>query len=50
MPMELVPLTRDLELTDTEIDGVAVQVGNLGDREVVAIVTGMGTELARAGM
>jgi adenosylhomocysteine nucleosidase len=50
MPMELVPLTRDLELTDTEVDGVALQVGSLGDREVVAIVTGMGTELARAGM
>jgi adenosylhomocysteine nucleosidase len=50
MPMELVPLTRDLELTETEVDGTAVQVGTLGDREVVAIVTGMGTELARAGM
>jgi adenosylhomocysteine nucleosidase len=45
-----VPLTRDLELTETEIDGTAVQVGSLGDREVVAIVTGMGTALARAGM
>jgi nucleoside phosphorylase len=50
MPMELVPLTRDLQLTETERDGVPVQVGKLGDREVVAIVTGMGTELARAGM
>jgi nucleoside phosphorylase len=50
MPMELVPLTRDLQLTETEVGGVAVQVGSLGDREVVAIVTGMGTELARAGM
>jgi adenosylhomocysteine nucleosidase len=50
MPMELVPLTRDLELTETAVGGVPVQVGSLGDREVVAIVTGMGTELARAGM
>jgi adenosylhomocysteine nucleosidase len=50
MPMELVPLTRDLQLAETELGGVTVQVGKLGDREVVAIVTGMGTELARAGM
>lgn len=50
MPMELVPLARDLQLTETEVGGVAVHAGSLGDREVVAIVTGMGTVLARVGM
>ncbi len=50
MPMELVPLARDLELTETDIGGVRVHAGALGDRPVVAIVTGMGTGLARAGI
>ena len=49
MPMELVPLTRDLHLTETVIAGVALQTGTVGDREVVAVVTGMGTRLARTG-
>jgi len=49
MPMELVPLTRDLELTETVVAGVALHAGSLGDRDVVAIVTGMGTRFARAG-
>jgi adenosylhomocysteine nucleosidase len=50
MPMELVPLTRDLGLAETEVGGVALHSGTLDDREVVAIVTGMGTELARTGV
>jgi adenosylhomocysteine nucleosidase len=50
MPMELTPLARDLALTETEVGGVAVHTGRLGERDVVAIVTGMGTALATAGM
>jgi adenosylhomocysteine nucleosidase len=50
MPMELTPLARDLELTDTDAGGVTVHTGRLGDREVVAMVTGMGTQLATAGI
>jgi adenosylhomocysteine nucleosidase len=50
MPMELTPLARELELTETEIGGVAVHGGVLEGRPVVAIVTGMGTVFARAGV
>src|SRR4051794_38724097 len=50
MPIELVPLTRDLDLAEAEVGGVALQSGALGERPVVAIVTGMGTELARKGI
>jgi len=46
MPMELSPLVKKLELHKTEIDGVEVHRGMLNGREVVAIVTGMGTKLA----
>jgi adenosylhomocysteine nucleosidase len=46
MPMELSPLVRKLSLTKTDIDGVEVHRGTLAGREVVAIVTGMGTKLA----
>ncbi len=46
MPMELSPLVKKLELQKTEIDGVEVHRGKLDGREVVAIVTGMGTKLA----
>ena len=49
MPMELEPLITKLELTETSIGGAAAHVGTLGDRTVVGIVTGMGTELATAG-
>jgi len=48
MPMELVPLTRALSLErpgDSE-----TWVGRLGERPVVAVVTGMGTALATAGV
>jgi len=46
MPMELSPLVKKLELQKTEIDGIEVHRGTLDGREVVAIVTGMGTKLA----
>lgn len=49
MPMELKPLVKRLQLRKTSIDGVALRAGTLGDRKVVAIVTGMGTELATRG-
>ncbi len=49
MPMELEPLITKLELTETSIGGAPAHVGTLGDRSVVGIVTGMGTELATAG-
>ncbi|HEX6475815.1 MAG TPA: hypothetical protein VF005_00965 [Acidimicrobiales bacterium] len=46
MPMELRPLARKLSLHRTKVGGVTVSSGTLGDREVVAIVTGMGPKLA----
>jgi adenosylhomocysteine nucleosidase len=50
MPMELSPLVKTLELQKAEIDGVEVHRGTLDGREVVAIVTGMGTKLATEAM
>jgi nucleoside phosphorylase len=50
MPIELAPLVSKLSLTETEVNGVPVHAGTLDGREVVAIVTGMGTELASAGL
>ena len=47
MPMELRPLVKKLSLQKTQIGGVTVHSGSLGGRKVVAIVTGMGTVLAR---
>jgi len=49
MPMEIVPLVEALTLTETTVNGVTAHAGTLGNRDVVAIVTGMGTELATAG-
>jgi adenosylhomocysteine nucleosidase len=49
MPMELRPLVKKLKLTKTEIGGVPVHSGSIGERKVVAIVTGMGTKLAGEG-
>jgi adenosylhomocysteine nucleosidase len=49
MPIELAPLVRRLSLTETEVDGLTMHRGSVEGREVVAIVTGMGTELAMAG-
>jgi adenosylhomocysteine nucleosidase len=46
MPMELKPLVKKLSLRKTTVAGVPVHTGMLGDREVVAIGTGMGTKLA----
>lgn len=46
MPMELTPLSKRLQLRQTSINGVEVRAGSLDGREVVAIVTGMGTALA----
>jgi adenosylhomocysteine nucleosidase len=50
MPMELRPLQRKLSLQKTQISGVKVYEGALGARDVVAIVTGMGTKLATRGV
>ena len=49
MPMELSPLAKKLSLEKTEVGGVGMHAGTLDDRQVVAIVTGMGTKLAREG-
>jgi len=49
MPMELRPLTKRLGLRKTRVGDGPGQEGSLDGREVVAIVTGMGTELAAAG-
>src|SRR5579862_5340588 len=49
MPMEVRPLVRKLSLAKTSVGGRPSHAGVLGDRRVVAVVTGMGTELARAG-
>jgi len=49
MPMEVRPLVRKLSLTEATVGGAPAHAGLLGDKEVVAIVTGMGTQLARDG-
>lgn len=49
MPMELRPLAKQLRLRKGEVGGVAARTGMLGDQPIVAIVTGMGTELATRG-
>jgi nucleoside phosphorylase len=50
MPMELTPLIERLSLERHEVDGVEVHRGTLAGREVVGIVTGMGTQLATEGI
>jgi len=50
MPMELRPLVRKLALRKTQVNGVALHSGQVGAKGVVAIVTGMGTKLARKGV
>jgi len=47
MPMELRPLVRKLSLHKTHVGGSPLHAGKLGGRDVAAIVTGMGTRLAR---
>ncbi len=49
MPMELEPLVRKLDLRESLVGELTVHTGTLHDRPVVAIVTGMGTELATSG-
>lgn len=49
MPMELTPLAKRLGLRKTQVGEVEVRSGTMGDREVVAVVTGMGTALATEG-
>ena len=49
MPMELRPLSRQLSLQKTQFGDVMAKTGTLGRRQVVAIVTGMGTKLATEG-
>src|ERR1700694_2358556 len=49
MPMELDPLIKKLSLKESQVGGVSVHAGTLGNSEVVAIVTGMGTKLATQG-
>ncbi len=46
MPMELTPLKRKLRLEKTRVGSLDVYRGMVGERSVVAIVTGMGTSLA----
>lgn len=50
MPMELIPLKRKLSLEKTAIGSLEVYTGWLGDRPVVAIVTGIGSVLAAEGV
>jgi nucleoside phosphorylase len=49
MPIELEPFVQKCSLTETDLDGLPIHEGTLDGRPVVAIVTGMGTELATAG-
>ena len=50
MPMEAKPFVKQLSLTKAPVGDRAGYVGTLGDRDVVAVVTGMGTVLARDGV
>ena len=50
MPMELTPLKKKLALKKTQWDRSTSFHGTLGQRQVVAIVTGMGTRLATDGL
>jgi len=50
MPLELKPLKRKLSLKKTVIGSRRVYAGTLVDREVVAIVTGIGSHLAGEGV
>ncbi len=49
MPMELTPLAKRMSLRRERVGGSEVRAGRLGERDVVAVVTGMGTELATRG-
>jgi adenosylhomocysteine nucleosidase len=49
MPIELAPLARAVPLTETVVGDVTVHEGAVEGHDIVAIVTGMGTDLATAG-
>jgi adenosylhomocysteine nucleosidase len=49
MPIELTPLEQMLSLTESEVHGAPVHTGTYEGRDVVAIVTGMGTQFATEG-
>jgi adenosylhomocysteine nucleosidase len=49
MPMEIEPLIRKLGLEESTVGDLTVHGATIGGRHVVAIVTGMGTELATVG-
>ena len=48
MPMELRPLRRRLSLRRADLDGLPAFTGRAGGRDIVAVVSGMGTALATA--
>jgi adenosylhomocysteine nucleosidase len=50
MPMELEPLTRELGLVESKVNGHPFQTGRLAGHDVVGLVTGMGTRLAAEGV
>jgi adenosylhomocysteine nucleosidase len=50
MPMEIIPLKRRLSLKKTFIGSLEVYAGSLGTRQVVAIVTGIGSVRAADGV
>jgi len=50
MTMEIIPLKRRLSLNKTVIGSLEFYAGSLGERPVVAIVTGIGSELAAEGV
>jgi nucleoside phosphorylase len=47
MPIEPEPLVRKLSLEETQLGALTAHTGTPGGRDVVVIVTGMGTQLAR---
>jgi adenosylhomocysteine nucleosidase len=49
MPMELTPVVEKMGLTETAVGDVTMHAGKLGDRHIVAIVTGMGLQYATDG-
>jgi adenosylhomocysteine nucleosidase len=50
MPMEVVPLEEKLSLEKSQVGSLELYTGSVGGRPAVAIVTGMGTVLAREGL
>jgi adenosylhomocysteine nucleosidase len=49
MPIELAPLVGKLSMTEVQVGETTMHEGTVDGRDVIAIVTGMGTELATAG-